>query len=100
MEFIEGFQRFKFFLLDFTGLERDALHMLLGSVVFALIYLMTRRVRTALVAVLIVALAFEVPDVVGDLIKHGRARWGASLHDILTALSNPLIFALILRFRR
>lgn len=100
MELIEGFQRLKFFLLDFTGLERDGLHMLLGSLVFALVYLVTRRVRTGLFAVLIVALVFELPDVAGDLVKHGRARWGASLHDILTSLSNPLIFALILRFRR
>ncbi|MDM7255737.1 MAG: hypothetical protein P3W90_003470 [Paracoccus sp. (in: a-proteobacteria)] len=100
MAFIDSFQRLKFFLLDFTGLERDGLHMLLGSIVFALVYLILRRVRPALVAVLAVALALEVPDIAGDLIKHGRARWGASLHDIVTALLNPLIFVFILRFRR
>lgn len=100
MEFIETFQRLKFFLLDLTGVERDGLHMLLGSLVFALVYLVLGRVRPALIAVLIVALALEVPDVVGDLMKHGRARWGASLHDIVTALLNPLIFAFTLRFRR
>ncbi len=100
--FFADAQQFKLWLLDLTGVQRDGLHVLVGTLTYCLARrLMPRRsARGALIAVAIVACLLELPDFGGDFLHHGRTDPGASLHDLIVTLSGPVIIALLLGYGR
>lgn len=92
-----GFQQFKIYVTDFTGLDRDSLHIYVGIGVFLFSLLVTRpfvqRQLTRLNIALLVATFFALlgeyldlshnyPDITGEHLR-------LSIHDIINTCFWP-----------
>ncbi|AXY55687.1 hypothetical protein CDG60_03210 [Acinetobacter chinensis] len=100
--YLSAFQNFKIYIVNFTDLARDALHIYAGLAVYLIVALLHKRQlksHFAIWAVVLVAVGCELFDARDDLINHGYWRVGASLHDIVNTLFWPLIIWLSVRFK-
>lgn len=100
--YLSEFQQIKIYIETFTGLERDALHIYAGLMVFFIVALLHRRQLKsiyALLAVFIIAIGAELLDARDDLINYGHWRFGASLHDIINTSFWPTIIYLSAKFK-
>ncbi len=91
-----SYQGLKLAVLSVVGLSRDAAHVYVGLAVFVGWLLLTGRLRPgwgAVVAVLLVAVGLEVPDLWDDWHGLGRLRWGASAHDVANTAFWPAVLA-------
>ncbi|MFW1666139.1 hypothetical protein [Acinetobacter ursingii] len=96
------FQEFKIYIVHFTHLARDALHIYAGLLVFLCVaFLDKRQLKSiwALFAVILVAIGAELLDARDDFINLGYWRFDASLHDILNTIFWPCMLWLIAKFR-
>ncbi|MGE4315370.1 hypothetical protein [Acinetobacter sp.] len=100
--YLSKFQELKIYIVNFTELSRDALHMYAGLMLFFIVAFFHHRQlksKWAIWTVLIVAIAAELFDARDNLINHGLWRIGASLHDIINTIFWPLLIWLMARFR-
>ena len=91
-------QSIKLAIVDLTGLSKDALHVYVGLAIFLGVAAISRKPLRSIVpwlAVVVVALAGEVVDMIDNLSTLGRWRWDASLHDVLNALFWPTVIWLL-----
>ncbi|MPW43496.1 hypothetical protein [Acinetobacter guerrae] len=96
------FQEFKIYIVHFTHLARDALHIYAGLLVFLCVaFLDKRQLKSvwALVAVMFIAMGAELLDARDDFINYGYWRFDASLHDLLNTIFWPLVLWLIAKFK-
>ncbi|WP_445114921.1 hypothetical protein [Acinetobacter sp. WZC-1] len=99
---LSSFQEFKIYIIHLTGLDRDALHIYAGLLVFFIVAFFHKRQlksQLAMWAVVIVAVAAELFDARDDLFNHGYWRVGASLHDIINTSFWPLMIWLMAKFK-
>lgn len=100
--YLSKFQEFKIYIVHFTDLARDALHIYAGLLVFFIVaFLHHRQLKShfAIWAVVIVAVGCELFDARDDLINHGYWRVGASMHDIINTIFWPLMIWLMAKFK-
>lgn len=100
--YLSKFQEFKIYIVNFTDLARDALHIYAGLLVFFIVaFLHKRQLKSvwALLAVIGVAIGCELLDARDDWINHGYWRVDASLHDIVNPCFWPLLIWLMARFK-
>ncbi|RKG34437.1 hypothetical protein D7V21_06705 [Acinetobacter guerrae] len=96
------FQEFKIYIVHFTHLARDALHIYAGLLAFLCVaFLDKRQLKSvwALVAVMFIAMGAELLDARDDFINYGYWRFDASLHDLLNTIFWPLVLWLIAKFK-
>lgn len=96
------FQDIKTYIVSFTGLERDALHIYVGIGVFLITSLLFKNHRyrwfIALFVVIAAASMGEVLDRHDQLIIDKYWYWQGSVHDIVNTCFFPTLFTLILTF--
>lgn len=96
------FQDIKTHIISFTGLEKDALHIYVGIVIFLITSLLFKNHRyrwlIALFTVIAAAIMGEVLDRHDQLIIDKHWYWQGSLHDIVNTCFFPTLFTLILTF--
>lgn len=95
------FQEYKLFLLDYTGLARDALHVHIGLAVFVLTRLLWRWNGgwvVAWLAALIAAIGGEWLDLRGEIARSDIQSDSAHWHDIWNTMLWPTILLLIGRW--
>ncbi|AXQ21116.1 hypothetical protein BEN71_02955 [Acinetobacter wuhouensis] len=100
--YLSKFQEFKIYIVNFTDLARDALHIYAGLAVFFIVALIHKRQLKstwAIITVICVAVGCELFDARDDLINHGYWRVGASMHDIINTCFWPVMIWLMARFR-
>ncbi|MDN5781688.1 MAG: hypothetical protein L0H23_06640 [Luteimonas sp.] len=100
---ITAVQSVKLFILQLTGLSRDALHIYAGMLVFLLATAFTRkspRSFVPLLAVFFIAVGMEALDAWDDLHTFGYWRIGASLHDIINTVFWPTVVFLLVRYTK
>ncbi|UDM37912.1 hypothetical protein LIS44_12820 [Acinetobacter haemolyticus] len=100
--YLSTFQELKIYVVNFTELSRDALHIYAGLTLFFIVAFFHHhklKSKWAILAVLIVAIAAELLDARDDLINHGLWHIGASVHDIINTIFWPLLIWLMARFR-
>lgn len=98
---LSTFQAIKWAIITATGLERDALHIYVGLVVFfmvAIAFKKTLRSPLPWLAVLLVAIVGELFDLRDDLAMVGHWRWKDSLHDIINTQFWPAVLCLLARY--
>lgn len=103
---VVGFQQFKIYVTDFTGLDRDSLHIYVGIGVFLFSLLVTRplvqRHATRLNIALLVAtffaflgeyldLSHSYPHITGDHLR-------LSIHDIINTCFWPYVLYAVNRW--
>lgn len=92
----------KLWIVDVTGLEKDALHIYAGvgaQLVSALFFARRLASPWPLVAVLLLTLANEAYDLVFEVwpeVDRGR-QWRLGLHDFLNTLAMPLLLFVLAR---
>ena len=94
-------QSMKLAVEEAAKLSRDALHIYVGLAVFLVAAAVSRKSLRSTVpwlAVLAVAVAGELVDLIDDLVHLGHWQWQASLHDVINTVFWPM--ALWLYFRR
>jgi hypothetical protein len=100
---VSDFQTGKLFLIHLTGLPRDALHIYVGLGAMLLVAALARRsLRDPLpiLAVLLVALAGELWDLIDTFRAARPLAWGKSWHDLWNTAFWPVILYLLARFTR
>lgn len=96
------FQQSKQMLEDSLGLDKQSLHILIGSLIFIGVYLLfKRRIWLAVLAATCAALLGEVLDIY-ELIAIRNWGWGDIVWpwhyvDVIDTLGGPVILALTLR---
>jgi hypothetical protein len=98
---LSTFQAIKWAIVTATGLERDALHIYVGLVVFFMVAIVFKKpLRSPLpwLAVLLVAIVGELFDLRDDLAIIGHWRWKDSLHDIINTQFWPAVLCLLTRY--
>ena len=93
-------QAAKLWLVDVSGLAKDALHIHVGLLVFFAVALALKKpLRSPLpwLAVLAAALLGEALDRRDDRAGGGLWRWQASVHDIINTLFWPTLILLLAR---
>ena len=97
------FQTSKLWLQDLVGLSKDALHIYVGLAVFLLAAFLLRRPlrdwRPA-AAVVLVALAGEIWDLVEWTNRGNPPRWGNHWHDLWNTMFWPLVLFGLARWTR
>ena len=91
-------QSLKLAIVELTGLSKDALHVYVGLAIFLAVAAISRKPLRSIVpwlAVLVVAIAGEVVDMIDDLSNLGHWRWDASLRDVLNTLFWPTVLWLL-----
>ena len=100
---MSDFQLGKIFLIHLTGLPRDALHIYVGLFVLLITAIVSRRsLRDPLpiLAVVLVAVAGELWDLL-DTFRAGKPlAWGKSWHDLWNTMLWPTVLFLLARFTR
>lgn len=100
--YLSNFQELKIYIVNFTDLARDALHIYAGLLVFFIVAFCHHRQlksKFAIWAVILIAVGCELFDARDDLINHGYWRVGASMHDIINTIFWPLVIWLMARFK-
>ena len=98
---ISEVQAIKLFLLQLTGLSRDALHVYAGMIVFLLSAALFKKKLLSHVpwlVVVAVACCMEALDARDDMHLFGHWRVGESIHDIINTIIWPTVIFLICRF--
>lgn len=93
-----AYQQLKLWLIDGTGLSKDALHIYAGLAVFLIVrslWLWRRPRIAAWIATLAVALIAEWIDVQGEALRGRLAPDAAHWHDIWNTMFWPTILLLI-----
>jgi hypothetical protein len=100
---VSSFQSAKIFFIHLTGLPRDALHIYVGlAVMLGVALLSGRSLRDPrpIAAVLLVALAGEIWDLL-DTSRAGKPLvFGKSWHDLWNTLFWPAVLFLLARYTR
>ena len=94
------FEAFKIFLVDHTGLAKDALHIYVSLAVYlgsCLIFRWKTRQWQPWCLVLAVALAGEAWDLLGALERDGPLQWDASWKDLWNTMLVPTLLLLLSR---
>jgi|SRR5690349_1927341 len=94
-------QSAKFWLMDLTGLSKDALHVYVGLTVFlgmALIFRLPLRDWRPLAAAFLAAMAGEIWDLIERLAPGRDPVWAANWHDIWNTMFWPTMLFLLARF--
>lgn len=98
-----GLQDAKLLVMQFTGLEKDALHVYIGLMVFfgsALLF----RWRVGGAGPLLVAALFAVGGELWDIRDNVRAGmpmlWAGHMHDVWNTLFWPVVISLLARWTR
>jgi hypothetical protein len=95
-------QQSKLWVMGFSGLSKDALHVYVGLAVFfgcALMFRWPLQKGGPLLAVLVAALAGEIWDL-ADTLRYGEIlRLSGNWHDVWNTLFWPLVITLIARMR-
>ncbi len=97
------FQSGKLWLQDLVGLSKDAMHIYVGLTVFLLAALVLRRPLRdwrPLAAVMLVALAGEIWDLVEWTNRGKEARWPNHWHDLWNTVFWPLVLFALARWTR
>lgn len=97
---ISAVQSIKLAIEEVAGLSRDALHIYVGLGVFLVAVVVSRKPLRSSVpwfAVLAVAVAGELVDMIDDLGRLGTWQWSASLHDVLNTVFWPTALWLFAR---
>ena len=97
---VTAVQSFKIFIIQLTGLSRDALHIYAGLATFILVAAITRKSPKSLVpwvSVLAIACGVEALDARDDLHSLGHWRVGASVHDLINTVFWPTVLFLLAR---
>ena len=100
---MSDFQAGKVFLIQLTGLPRDALHIYVGLGVMLLVAALSRRSlrdRLPILAVLLVAFAGELWDLIDTYRTARPLAFGKSWHDLWNTMLWPVILYLLARFTR
>jgi hypothetical protein len=100
---VSGFQRAKIFVIHLTGLPRDALHIYVGLAVMlgiALLFGRSLRDPRPIAAVLLVAIAGELWDLLDTSNAGKPLGWGKSWHDLWNTLFWPSLLFLLARYTR
>ena len=95
------FQEYKLFLLEYTGLARDALHVHIGLAVFVLARLLWRwngGWMVAWLAALAAALGGEWLDLGGEIARSDIQTDSAHWHDIWNTMLWPTILLFVGRW--
>ncbi|HEY0627342.1 MAG TPA: hypothetical protein VGD10_11490 [Allosphingosinicella sp.] len=96
-------QSAKVVVMEATQLGKDALHIYVGLGVMLLVVIAFRkslRDWQPIAAVLLVALAGEIWDVVDTFAHGGRPKWNANWKDVWNTMFWPTILFLLARFTR
>lgn len=98
-----GLQDAKLLVMQFTGLEKDALHIYIGLMVFfgsALLF----RWRVGKAGPLLVAAMFAVGGEIWDVVDNVRGGmpmlWAGHWHDVWNTLFWPVVITLLARWTR
>lgn len=98
-----AFQSAKLWIVEATGLSKDALHVYVGLTVFlvaAWLFRKTPRSWAPLLIVLGMAALGEMLDARDDLRTLGHWRSGASLHDVVNTTAWPSVLWTLFRTGR
>lgn len=93
-------QMIKLFLVEATGLAKDALHVHAGLLIlFVSAWLLRKPLSSSIpwVVVLLAAIIGELLDMQDDLNGLGFWRWSMSLHDILNTVFWPTVLWVMAR---
>lgn len=97
------FQQTKIWLMQISGLPKDALHIYVGLAVFLLAAALTRRPLRSWVpigAVAAAAIAGEVWDIVETYRAGERIHWWRNWHDLWNTCFWPAVLFVLARFTR
>jgi hypothetical protein len=97
------FQEAKLAIIAFAGLPKDALHIYVGLAAFLGAAALFRRPLSGwlpLTAVILVALAGELWDVIDTRNVGRRVDWWRNWHDIWNTLFWPFVLFLLARYTR
>ena len=100
---MSGFQQAKIALSQLLGLPKDALHIYVGLAVFLAAAALLKRPlgsRLPILAVLLVALAGEVWDVIDTINARETVHWWRNWHDVWNTMLWPAILFLLARYTR
>jgi len=100
---MSAFQHAKLWIMHMAGLPKDALHIYVGLLVFLAAAALTKRPlgsRVPILAVLLVALAGELWDVVDTINAHKRIFWWRNWHDVWNTMFWPTMLFLLARYTR
>jgi hypothetical protein len=98
-----AFNNLKLWLVDWSGLSRDALHIYVAIALFLLVRMLWRGwggTLAALILVLTVALTGEWLDHQFELMNAAACDWAEHMHDLRNTLAAPLVLALTLPLLR
>ncbi|MCP5383848.1 MAG: hypothetical protein H6920_11265 [Sphingomonadaceae bacterium] len=93
----------KLLAVDFTGLEKDALHIYIALLVFVAVNMLfgwKARDGKALPLVLIVAIANELSDIRYNLRIEHTPYFAESVHDIANTMFVPVLLFILARWTR
>lgn len=94
-------QSAKLWLMDLTGLSKDALHVYVGLSVFlgvASLFRLPLRDWRPLAAVFLAAVAGEIWDLLERLRPDQEPLWAASWHDLWNTMFWPTMLFVLARF--
>jgi hypothetical protein len=97
------FQQAKLWLIDATGLPRDALHIYVGLAVFLLcaaLFRLPLRSWKPLAAVVVLALAGEIWDAFETWNSGRRASLAGNWHDVWNTCFWPAVLSVLARYTR
>ena len=97
-----AWQQLKIAVVAATGLSRDALHVYAGMTLMLLTAAALRRPLQSVIpwlAVLLVAVVIELPDLRDDLAQYGRWHWRASLYDFVNTVFWPTVLLFFARWK-
>jgi hypothetical protein len=100
---MSSLQQAKLWVMAWTGLPKDALHIYVGLTVFLLAAALLRaplRSLRPLAAVILVAVAGEAWDVADTWRGGARPAWSRNWHDLWNTCFWPAVLFLLARYTR
>ena len=97
------FQQAKLWVMHMVGLPKDALHIYVGLDVFLAAAALLKRPlgsRLPILAVLLVALAGELWDVIDTANARETIHWWRNWHDVWNTMFWPAVLFLLARYTR
>jgi hypothetical protein len=95
-----GFNEIKNVIVSATGLSRDTLHIYVGLTTLLLAASILRKPLQSVapwLAVLIIAIVLELPDMRDDFAVLGYWQWRGSLRDVVNTLVWPTVLMFFAR---
>lgn len=96
------FEANKVYMVQYSGLSRDALHVHIGiALYFALVFLLRRQAGSWVPALVVLGLCLlgEVFDIIHVIELGQHQKPFENLHDIANTMAWPVIFTLFARWR-